>query len=210
MKVILREEVENLGDMGDVVDVADGYGRNHLIPKGLAVRASKRNVKSVEHEKRIQAQRLAKMKGSAEDFSEKLGKLSLRIVRRVGEGDRLFGSVTAKDIADAIQEAGEKIDRRKIQLESPIKALGVYKIPVRVHPEVTAELNVWVEAEEGQPEDSEAEEAATEPAEAAAAQGEGGAGEAEPAEAAEEDISEEPGVEEEGEEREKGAGEESS
>ena len=125
MKVILQEEVENLGDMGDLVDVTAGYGRNYLIPKGLAVRASKRNVKSVEHEKRIQTQRLAKRKGSAEDFSEKLGKLSLRFVRRVGEGDRLFGSVTAKDIADAIQEAGEKVDRRKIQLESPIKAMGV-------------------------------------------------------------------------------------
>ena len=193
MKVILQEEVENLGDMGDVVDVTAGYGRNYLIPKGLAVRASKRNVKSVEHEKRIQTQRLAKRKGSAEDFSEKLGKLSLRFVRRVGEGDRLFGSVTAKDIADAIQEAGEKVDRRKIQLESPIKAMGVYKIPVRVHPEVTAELNVWVEAEEGQPEDSEPEETASEPAEIA-----------------EEDASEAPEMEEEGEEREKDIDEESS
>jgi len=193
MKVILQEEVENLGDMGDVVDVTAGYGRNYLIPNGLAVRASKRNVKSVEHEKRIQTQRLAKRKGSAEDFSEKLGKLSLRFVRRVGEGDRLFGSVTAKDIADAIQEAGEKVDRRKIQLESPIKAMGVYKIPVRVHPEVTAELNVWVEAEEGQPEDSEPEETASEPAEIA-----------------EEDASEAPEMEEEGEEREKDIDEESS
>lgn len=210
MKVILQEEVENLGDMGDLVDVTAGYGRNYLIPKGLAVRASKRNVKSVEHEKRIQTQRLAKRKGSAEDFSEKLGKLSLRFVRRVGEGDRLFGSVTAKDIADAIQEAGEKVDRRKIQLESPIKAMGVYKIPVRVHPEVTAELNVWVEAEEGQPEDSEPEETSSEPVETATAQGDGEAGEAEPAEIAEEDASEDPEMEEEGEKREKDIGEESS
>lgn len=146
MKLILREEVENLGDMGDVVEVADGYGRNYLLPQGLAVRASNRNVKSVEHEKRLQAQRLEKKRGVAEGFSKKLESLSLRVVRRVGEGDRLFGSVTAKDISDAIQDAGEKIDRRKIQLESPIKTLGVHKVPVRVHPKVTAELSVCVEA----------------------------------------------------------------
>ena len=155
MKLILREEVENLGDIGDVVEVADGYGRNYLLPQGLAVRASSRNVKAVEHEKRLQSQRLEKRRGIAEEFSKKLGNLSLRVVRRVGEGDRLFGSVTSKDISDAIQDAGEKVDRRKLQLESPIKTLGVHKVSVRVHPKVTAELSVCVEAGETEVETEE-------------------------------------------------------
>ncbi len=153
MKVILREEVENLGDIGDMVEVAAGYGRNYLIPKGLAVRASERNVKEMEHEKRLQAQRLSKAKGAAEEYAGKLQKLSLRISKKVGEGDRIYGSVTAQEIAFAVQAAGEKLDRRRIQLEAPIKALGVYQVPVKVHPEVAAELSVWVVAEsEGAPE----------------------------------------------------------
>jgi large subunit ribosomal protein L9 len=149
MKLILREEVENLGDIGDVVEVADGYGRNFLIPKGLAIRASDRNVKALEHEKRVQAQRLRKAQGAAEEIAARLEKLSLRVTKRVGEGDRLYGSVTAQEIAAMVQAAGEKVDRRKIQLESPIRSLGAFKIPVKVHPEVTAELNLSVVAEAG-------------------------------------------------------------
>ncbi len=154
MKVILREEVENLGDIGDLVEVADGYGRNFLLPQGLAVRASDRNVKAMGHEKRLQAQRLQKLKGGAEEFAARLERLSLRLKKKVGEGDRLYGSVTSQEIAEAVQAAGEKVDRRKIRLEDPIKALGVYKVPVKVHPEVTAELSVWVEAEDGPAEET--------------------------------------------------------
>lgn len=151
MKVILREEVENLGDIGDVVEVSDGYGRNYLIPKGLALRAFERNVKALEHERRVQTQRLKKLKSAAEEFAARLERLTLRILKKVGEGDRLYGSVTAQDIAAAALAGGERIDRRKIHLESPIRALGVYKVPVKVHPEVTARLSVWVvaESEEG-------------------------------------------------------------
>lgn len=165
MKLILREEVENLGDIGDLVEVADGYGRNYLIPKGLAVAASERNVKALEHEKRLQAQRLKKARGGAEEFAARLEQLSLRIRKKMGEGDRLYGSVTAQEIAAAVQAAGEKVDRRKIQLESPIKSLGVHKVPVRVHPEVTAELNVWVvgEGDGGERESAPAEAAETPP-----------------------------------------------
>ncbi len=150
MKVILREEVENLGDLGDLVEVANGYGRNYLIPQGLAVQASTRNVKAMEHEKRLQAQRLHKLKGAAEEFAARLEKLSLRLKKKVGEGDRLYGSVTSQEIAEAVLAAGEKVDRRKIQLEAPIKALGVFKVPVKVHPDVTAELSVTVEGEKVQ------------------------------------------------------------
>ena len=150
MKVILREEVENLGDLGDLVEVANGYGRNYLIPQGLAVQASTRNVKAMEHEKRLQAQRLHKLKGAAEEFAARLEKLSLRLKKKVGEGDRLYGSVTSQEIAEAVLAAGEKVDRRKIQLEAPLKALGVFKVPVKVHPDVTAELSVTVEGEKVQ------------------------------------------------------------
>ena len=106
MKVILREEVENLGDLGDLVEVANGYGRNYLIPQGLAVQASTRNVKAMEHEKRLQAQRLHKLKGAAEEFAARLEKLSLRLKKKVGEGDRLYGSVTSQEIAEAVLAAG--------------------------------------------------------------------------------------------------------
>ena len=150
MKVILREEVENLGDLGDLVEVANGYGRNYLIPQGLAVQASTRNVKAMEHEKRLQAQRLHKLKGAAEEFAARLEKLSLRLKKKVGEGDRLYGSVTSQEIAEAVLAAGEKVHRQKIQLEAPIKALGVFKVPVKVHPDVTAELSVTVEGEKVQ------------------------------------------------------------
>lgn len=193
MKVILREEVENLGDMGDLVEVANGYGRNYLIPQGLAVQASIRNVKAMEHEKRLQAQRLHKLKGAAEEFAARLEKLSLRLKKKVGEGDRLYGSVTSQEIAEAVQAAGEKVDRRKIQLEAPIKALGVFKVPVKVHPDVTAELSVTVEgekvqAEETDPADTSSEktpaaETRTNPAgEAEAGEGPSETGDAKPAE----------------------------
>ncbi len=170
MKVILREEVENLGDMGDLVEVANGYGRNYLIPQGLAVQASIRNVKAMEHEKRLQAQRLHKLKGAAEEFAARLEKLSLRLKKKVGEGDRLYGSVTSQEIAEAVLAAGEKVDRRKIQLEAPIKALGVFKVPVKVHPDVTVELSVTVEGEKVQADETAPAETSAEKAPAAEAE----------------------------------------
>jgi large subunit ribosomal protein L9 len=151
MKVILLEEVEHLGDIGDLVEVAEGYGRNYLLPKGLAARATPRNVKAIEHERRLQADRLRKAKGAAEEFAQQMGRLSLQILRKVGEGDRLYGSVTSQDIAEAAAKEGVALDRRKILLKDPIKSLGVFQVPLKVHPEVTATLQVWV-VREGPPE----------------------------------------------------------
>ena len=196
MKVILREEVENLGDMGDLVEVANGYGRNFLIPQGLAVQATNRNVKAMEHEKRLQAQRLQKLKGAAEEFAARLEKLSLRFKKKVGESDRLFGSVTSQEIAEAVQAAGEKVDRRKIQLEAPIKVLGEFKVPVKVHPEVTAELSVTVDGERVQAEETDPAETSPEKAPAAEAQADP-AGEAEAGEGPSETGDADPAGEEE-------------
>jgi large subunit ribosomal protein L9 len=146
MQVILQEDVASLGKAGEVVNVRDGYGRNYLLPKGLAVVAEPKNLKMLEHQKRVVAAKEGKRKSSAEDLASKLGSLSLTISREAGEAEKLFGSVTTKDIAEALRKEGYNIDRRDITLDEPIKQLGIFDVPVKLHPEVTGTVKVWVVA----------------------------------------------------------------
>lgn len=144
MKIILREDVEKVGRRGEVVKVAPGYGRNYLVPKGLAYLHTPGNAKRVEVEKRFLNVKQAREKSEAEDLGRKISQTSTTIVRKVGENETLYGSVTNGDIGEALEKEGFSIDKRKILLEEPIKTLGIYTVPVRLHPEVTAELKVWV------------------------------------------------------------------
>jgi large subunit ribosomal protein L9 len=148
MEVILREDVEKLGNRGEVVKVAPGYARNFLLPKKLAVAATDANRKIVEQERQAHLRKEVKLKSEAEDLSKLLGGVSVTIAQKAGENDQLFGSVTAKDVADALAQKNFIIDRRKIHLDEPIKQLGEYKVPVRLHKDVTAEVTVVVVKEE--------------------------------------------------------------
>lgn len=148
MEVILREDVDKLGSRGEVVKVAPGFARNFLLPKRLAVEATESNRKIVEQERQAHLRKEAKLKGEAEDLSKLIGGVSLTIVQKAGENDQLFGSVTAKDVADALAAKNFTIDRRKIQLEEPIKQLGEFKVPLRLHRDVTVEVTVSVIKEE--------------------------------------------------------------
>ena len=144
MKVILREDVKNLGEMGSIVDVKKGFGRNYLIPRNLAVEANPNNIKEFEHQKKIILQKAKKIKQSAEDLADRVSKLSIVLEAQAGEEDKLFGSVTSKDIAEAIGKQGIEIDKRKILLEEPIKRLGNYEVSVKIHHDITATVNVEV------------------------------------------------------------------
>ena len=144
MKLILREDVETLGKVGDVVDVAGGYGRNYLLPRGLAVKASTKNLKEQEHQKKLIQARLARQKKDAEEVAGSLDSVSCTISRKTGEDEKLYGSVTSRDIEEALKEEGVSIDRKRILLEEPIKKLGVYTVPVKLHTEVTGNIKVWV------------------------------------------------------------------
>jgi large subunit ribosomal protein L9 len=148
MEIILREDVERLGSRGQVVKVADGYARNFLLPQRLAVAATDSNRKIVEQERQAHLRREAKQKGEAEDLSKLLSGVTVIIAQKAGENDQLFGSVTSKDVAEALAQKNYTIDRRKIQLDEPIKQLGEFKIPVRLHRDVTAEVTVQVVKEE--------------------------------------------------------------
>jgi large subunit ribosomal protein L9 len=148
MEVILREDIEKLGGRGQVVKVAAGYARNFLLPKRLAVEATDSNRKIVEQERQAHLRKEAKQKGEAEDLSKLLGGVTVTIAQKAGENDQLFGSVTSKDVADALAAKNFTIDRRKVQLEEPIKQLGEFKVPVRLHRDVTAEITVNVVREE--------------------------------------------------------------
>ncbi|MDC4206368.1 MAG: 50S ribosomal protein L9 [Candidatus Manganitrophus sp.] len=153
MKVILREDVDKLGRMGDLVNVADGYARNFLLPRNMAALATTKNIKSLEHEKRVIADRIKKEKMAAEEEAKKISAVSVSIPVQVGEEGKLFGSVTSKDIADAIAAQGFEIDKRRIQLEKPIKEIGTFMVPVKVHHDVTAQVKVEViKSEEAAPE----------------------------------------------------------
>ncbi len=147
MKVFLREDVKNVGKIGDVVNVSDGYARNFLFPKKLAVEANTKNIKEFEHNKRIIQERAAKIRDASRASAEKLSALSLTIKAKAGEEEKLFGSVTTMDIAEALKAAGFEIDKKKISLEEPIKRLGEYSVEVKIHPEVTATVKVQVVAE---------------------------------------------------------------
>src|SRR5881227_3337915 len=148
MDVILREDIDKLGSRGQVVHVAAGYARNFLLPKRLAVAATESNKKIVEQERQSHLRKEAKQKDEAEDLGKMLGGVTVTIAQKAGENDQLFGSVTSKDVAEALAAKNFTIDRRKIQLDEPIKQLGEYKIPVRLHKEVTAEITVVVAKEE--------------------------------------------------------------
>lgn len=144
MKVILKEDVNNLGMMGTVVEVKDGYGRNFLIPRNLAVEANPKNIRYFEHQKKIIEAKVKKVRKSAEDFAGQLSQMSLVLEARAGEEEKLFGSVTTKDIAEAIAEKGVEVDRRKILLDEPIKRLGSYEVPVKVHQDIIANVKIEV------------------------------------------------------------------
>jgi large subunit ribosomal protein L9 len=148
MEVILREEIEKLGRRGDVVKVTSGYARNYLLPKRLAVAATDSNKKIVEQEKQAYLRRESKEIGDASDLAKIMANVELTIAQKAGENDQLFGSVTAQDIAAALERAGYTIDRRKVNLEEPIKSLGDYKVTVKLHREVSVELPVHVIREE--------------------------------------------------------------
>jgi large subunit ribosomal protein L9 len=148
MDIILREDIDNLGVRGDVVKVAAGYARNFLLPKKLAVAATDSNKKIVEQERQAHLRKEAKQIGEAQELAKLVGAVTVVIKRKAGENDQLFGSVTANDIADALTLQHYNVERRKIQLDEPIRTLGEHKIPVRLHREVTAEITVSVVREE--------------------------------------------------------------
>jgi large subunit ribosomal protein L9 len=144
MEVILRADVEKVGSRGQVVKVANGYARNYLLPKHLAVAASESNKKIVEQERQAHVRREAKDKSGAEDLAELMTGVTVTIAHKAGEQDQLFGSVTAKDIAEALDKRNFTIDRKKIHLDEPIRQLGEFKVPVKLHRDVTIEIGVQV------------------------------------------------------------------
>jgi large subunit ribosomal protein L9 len=144
MEVILREHVDNLGKRGEIVKVADGYARNYLLPRKLALPANEGNRKHVERERKIMESREAEEKSSAEAISSRLSLIDISIARRVGDTEQLYGSVTTADIADYLKAKGFDVDRRKLILPEPIKSLGEYDVPLKLHREVTVPLKVKV------------------------------------------------------------------
>ncbi len=148
MKVILRQDVEKLGKMGDIVRVSDGYARNYLIPRGLAYYASEAALRRLEEERRQYQRRMERERVSAQQVAERLEQVVLTIPMRVGEEGRLFGSVTPQMIADELQLHGFSIDRRAILIPEPIRSLGTFEVKVRLHPEVVATVKVWVTSAE--------------------------------------------------------------
>lgn len=144
MLVILKENVDNLGRIGDVVKVNDGYARNFLIPKKLVVPANENNVAAIEHQKKMLDKKRQAEKLSAEELAKKISEFTCNIYRKVGEKDKLFGSVTSSDIFDSLKTAGFKIEKRSIHVKEPIKSLGVHTVEIKLLPEVTTQLKVWV------------------------------------------------------------------
>jgi large subunit ribosomal protein L9 len=144
MKVILKSDVERLGKAGDVVTVAAGYARNYLLPRGLALEATDRGMEQIEIDRRRDEKALQKKASDAVALQTKLEELSLTISKQSGESDKLFGTVTAMEIAEALEKEGQEIDKRKIELEEPIKTLGIYTVPIRLHSDVTAKVKLWV------------------------------------------------------------------
>jgi large subunit ribosomal protein L9 len=147
MKVILKENVEHLGHIGDIVKVAPGYARNYLLPKGLVVEATERNAKALEHTRKHLEYKKNKVLESARGLADRIGALSLSIAHQAGEEGKLFGAVTTKELAEKLHEAGIEVDRKKI-IADPIKHTGEYEIPVKIHPEITATLKITVVAAE--------------------------------------------------------------
>jgi large subunit ribosomal protein L9 len=174
MKIILCDDVDNLGEMGETVTVADGYARNFLIPRRLAVRADSASAKQIEHELAIIKRREEKRRAEQSKEAKKLEKLTVEIQVRAGEGDKIFGSVTAGHIAEKLAEMGHEVSRKTIQLSEPIKTLGIFKVAVKFPGSIEAQLKVWVTGIEDPKKAAEAEaeaaaESAAESAEAEAA-----------------------------------------
>lgn len=144
MKVILRQNFEALGRVGELVEVKDGYARNFLLPRGIAYSASKGNVRALEEEKKIIDKRGRQQLADAEMLSSELEKISVTIPVQVGEEDKIFGAVTTQMIADALKEKEYDIDKRKIEIDEPIKSLGIYGVSIKLHPSVTTKIKVWV------------------------------------------------------------------
>ena len=148
MKVILQKEIEKLGAPGDVVNVADGYGRNYLVPRGLAIQATKGAVRQAESLKRAHEERVSKARTEAEAVAERLSGVTVKLQHRAGEEGKLFGSITAPDLAAEIEkQVGEPVDRKSIHLDEPIRSVGSHEVQVRLHPDVTATVTVEVEPE---------------------------------------------------------------
>ncbi|HET7694228.1 MAG TPA: 50S ribosomal protein L9 [Vicinamibacterales bacterium] len=147
MEVILREHVDNLGRRGDVVKVTPGYARNYLLPRKLALAVTENNKRQIEREKKLAEARDAEERAAADAIAARVAALDIEIARRVGENDTLYGSVTSADIAQALQAKGFDIDKRKIALPEPLKALGETSVPVKVHRDVTAQVKVRVVAD---------------------------------------------------------------
>ena len=148
VRIILRKDIENLGDVGDIVDVKPGYARNYLLPQGFAYEATPANLKRYEEERTHLVNRSLRDRERAEKAAERLTDVSVTLKVKAGEEGRLFGSVTSSDISGALAEQGIEIDRHIIRLSEPIKQLGMYKVPVRLHAEVQPEVSVWVVAED--------------------------------------------------------------
>jgi large subunit ribosomal protein L9 len=144
MEVILREHVDNLGRRGDIVKVAEGYARNYLLPRKLALAVTSNNKRQIEREKKIAEVREAEERSQADAIAQRIAQLEIEIARRVGENETLYGSVTSADIAHALQAKGFDVDKRKIQLPDPLKALGESTVPIKIHRDVTAQLRVKV------------------------------------------------------------------
>jgi len=144
MKIILRRDFDQLGKVGDVVEVKNGFARNHLIPRQLAFTATKGNLRALEEEKVQLVKKDAKILIAAQQQGAELEKISITITVKVGEEDKMFGTVTSQMIADSISEKGFQIDKRKIEITEPIKALGIYNINVKLHPEVIASVKTWI------------------------------------------------------------------
>ena len=144
MKVILTQDITGLGSIGDLITVKDGFGRNYLVPQGKALQATSQNMKKLEHQRRQIREKIDKAKREAERLAARIESVSCTVAKAVGEEDKLFGSVTGMDIEASLKLEGVEIDRKKINLLEPIKSLGIYNIPIKLHPEVTATLKLWV------------------------------------------------------------------
>jgi large subunit ribosomal protein L9 len=144
MRVILINDVEKLGKIGDIVDVADGFARNYLFPKNLAIKETKDSLRILEERKRKRTRELEKERAKFEELAKKISGTSFTIAVAAGEEDRLFGSVTAEDIIDALLSENIQIDKRQLSIKEPIKKLGIYHIEIKLHPEITATAKIWV------------------------------------------------------------------
>jgi large subunit ribosomal protein L9 len=148
MKVILTKDMENLGKAGALVDVKPGYGRNYLLPNGIAVAATAKNIRQLEHEKTGILARASKHRSNMDAQAKRLATIELKFARKVGEQDKLFGSVTSKDIHEQLASQGYELDRKQIHLPEPLKVLGSHEVEVKLHPEVTAKVKVTIAAEQ--------------------------------------------------------------